>query len=96
MKKYLVLAVIAIILLLGGGYLIYSSLTESNETEIETKTEDDSQNNVGVANPASTYCIEQGGELKLENEVGNCYFDDGSMCEEWAFFRGECQKGENK
>ncbi len=53
----------------------------------------------GLANPASVYCGEQGGELDIRKdadggEVGYCQFDDGSECEEWAFFRRDCQKGE--
>lgn len=58
-----------------------------------------------LANPASVHCTEQGGELDIRKDagggqVGYCQFDDdaslpgGSECEEWAFFRGDCQKGE--
>jgi putative hemolysin len=52
-----------------------------------------------LANPASVYCEEQGGNVDLREgadggTVGYCLFDDGSECEEWAFFRGECQPGE--
>ena len=51
----------------------------------------------GLANPASVYCIEQGGTLEMregdEGQFGVCRFDDGSECEEWAFFRGECTPG---
>ena len=50
----------------------------------------------GVANPASVYCIEQGGRVEIRKlpdggEVGYCVFPDGTECEEWAFFRGECK-----
>jgi putative hemolysin len=42
-----------------------------------------------VANPASEYCIAQGGLLEIistpEGEVGVCMID-GRECEEWAFF----------
>jgi heat shock protein HslJ len=52
----------------------------------------------GLANPASVYCEEQGGQLEMrtdeEGTHGVCRFDDGSECEEWAFFRGECESGE--
>ncbi len=53
---------------------------------------------VGMANPASVFCKEKGGQLKIEkdakgNEIGICVFADGSQCEEWAFFRGECKPG---
>jgi len=49
----------------------------------------------GIANPASTYCVEQGGASELRtaedgSQSGVCSFPDGSECEEWAFFRGEC------
>lgn len=54
----------------------------------------------GLANPASEYCEENGGTLEiLEDEtggqVGYCIFLDGSECEEWAYYNGECQPGEN-
>lgn len=56
--------------------------------------------NTNLANPASTYCLEQGGELKnLTDEDSNqysiCVFSDKSACEEWAYFRDECQSGNN-
>jgi putative hemolysin len=53
---------------------------------------------IGMPNPASVYCEEQGGTLEMrENENGQygvCVFPDGSECEEWAYFRGECQPGD--
>lgn len=50
----------------------------------------------GLANPASEYCVEQGGRVDIRadadgDEQGFCVFPDGSECEEWAFFRGECE-----
>lgn len=50
---------------------------------------------VGLANPASTYCIEKGGTSEIRtaedsSQFGVCTFPDGNECEEWAFFRGEC------
>lgn len=50
---------------------------------------------VGMANPASVYCEEQGGQLDIRTDAqggqyGVCIFADGSECDEWAFFRGEC------
>jgi putative hemolysin len=52
----------------------------------------------GLANPASAYCEEQGGtvEMRLDDTGGTygvCVFPDGSECEEWAYFRGECSPG---
>jgi putative hemolysin len=50
-----------------------------------------------MPNPASAYCEQVGGELKIEKtdagEIGICVFSDGSQCEEWALFNNECQPG---
>jgi eight-cysteine-cluster-containing protein len=50
--------------------------------------------NVGIANPASVYCEEQGYDLEMRTDengsYGVCIFPDGSECEEWSFFRREC------
>jgi putative hemolysin len=52
---------------------------------------------LGLPNPASVFCEEQGYTLELrtsaEGTAGICIFPDGSECEEWAFYRGECQPG---
>jgi len=49
---------------------------------------------VQIANPASVYCLEQGGKLEirdeLEGNVGYCVFSNGKECEEGAYFRMEC------
>ncbi len=54
---------------------------------------------IGMPNPASVNCIDQGGQLEMRTDAsggqfGVCIFADGSECEEWAFFRGECQPGQ--
>ena len=50
-------------------------------------------NSVGLANPASEYCVAQGGQLKIVDEEngqrGICLIN-GKECDEWAFFNGEC------
>jgi len=48
-----------------------------------------------IANPASVYCEQYGGTLEIRTDesgaqTGFCIFADGSECEEWAYFRGEC------
>lgn len=53
-------------------------------------------NNLQLANPASVYCQQQGGRLEIRTDAtggqqGICLFPGGKECEEWAFFRGECQ-----
>lgn len=52
---------------------------------------------VGLANPASVNCIAKGGTLAMRTnkngEYGVCLFEDNRQCEEWAFFRGQCPIG---
>lgn len=50
--------------------------------------------NTEMANPASVYCEDNGWTLQLEEWAWLCMFDDGSYCEEWSYYRGECEKGE--
>ena len=47
---------------------------------------------IGIPNPASVNCTEQGGRVDLRrdatrNVYGVCLFPDGRECEEWALFR---------
>ena len=49
-----------------------------------------------LPNPASVFCEEQGGVIEMRSDAeggvkGVCVFPDGSECEEWAFYRDECQ-----
>ena len=60
---------------------------------------DDDEDSTGLPNPAAAYCEEQGGTVDVRsdaegNQYGICVFEDGSECDEWAFFRGECAPGE--
>ena len=46
---------------------------------------------VGIANPASVFCIQQGGKLRMvktpQGEHAMCVLADGREVEEWAYFR---------
>jgi putative hemolysin len=49
-----------------------------------------------LPNPASAYCEERGYTIEIRTSAdggtyGVCKFSDGSECEEWAFYRGECK-----
>ena len=51
---------------------------------------------VGIANPASVFCVSMGGTLTIEDttngQIGQCTLSDGSKVEEWAYFRAEAKK----
>jgi len=48
-----------------------------------------------MPNPASVYCTQQGNQLEIRtaadgSQNGVCVFPDGSTCDEWTYYRGEC------
>ncbi len=51
----------------------------------------------GMPNPASVFCEQNGNKLEIRtaddgSQSGICIFPDGSTCDEWAYFRGECSQ----
>ncbi len=72
-----------------------SSTKEVSKPESDVVENDTANEEIGKAqttNPASTYCVEQGGELVLINDEvkgshGICKFKDGTEIEEWEFYR---------
>ncbi len=95
MKKILVL----LIIILAGVWFLFLRPQDTGDLIVETKipekespaVKDDS---VNLANPASVFCEEEGGELELVtlssgNQLGICQFGDYA-CEEWSLYRGEC------
>lgn len=60
----------------------------------ESMAQDHMPGHMQMANPASVYCEENGGRLELRDtasgQQGICVFENGSECDEWKYFRGEC------
>ena len=61
-----------------------------------TPTPADSQ--AALPNPASVFCESNGGRLEIRtaadgSQAGFCIFADGTECDEWAYYRGECKPG---
>lgn len=48
---------------------------------------------VGLANPAATFCVEQGGQYEIQDgengQTGICTLPDGSKQDAWEYFRAE-------
>ena len=69
-----------------GYFSVAQATTDSTATDIPQ---------VGIPNPASVYCKEQGNKHEIRmaadgSQNGICVFPDGSECDEWAYYRGEC------
>ena len=58
----------------------------------------DQRDQVELGNPAAIKCADDGGTIETykeeEGEWGLCVFEDGSICDQWQYYRGECKKGE--
>ena len=55
----------------------------------------------GIPNPASVFCTQNGNKLEIHtaadgSQNGICVFPDGSACDEWAYYRGECGSATQK
>jgi putative hemolysin len=68
-------------------------LKATNETAKEEVKADEATWAVDkIANPASTYCVEQGWEIEIKEDkdggqYGVCKLKDGTEVEEWEYFR---------
>jgi putative hemolysin len=87
-KKILVVGIIGGILVIIVVSMLFIPVMKMVDTDL--------------GNHASRYCLEHGGSSILktltaingsEIQEGICEFPDGSQCEEWKYFRGECNPG---
>ena len=75
-----------------------SGLAWNGKVDVQGNVSETAGGGVDMPNPASVYCEGQGGTVEMRTgtdggQVGICVFADGSECDEWAFFRGECAPG---
>ncbi len=97
---------VIIIMAITAGIFVWkvyemNNVSVSVPQTIQTPKPKVKENNVGIANPASVFCGENGGKLEIitaedGGQSGMCKFSDGSECEEWAFQRGECKMGDSQ
>jgi hypothetical protein len=89
-------AVLIMFVLVGVAIFYYVSTGQKPASQVPANTtnETNDTNETKVRNPASVNCTSKGGELKIITETdgsqfGLCQFNDYA-CEEWAYFRNEC------
>lgn len=100
MKKLFFVFGVSLIFILSGCQNVFTNnpgRTTGSETPAVQENKAVTEQAVGIANPASTNCVEKGGKIEIrkgkQGEYGVCLFEDNRQCEEWALFRGECPVG---
>jgi len=90
MKKFLLLFVTI-------GLLLATTLSACAvlQTQVPTGSPATDTSKPALPNPASVYCEQNGNKLEIQtaadgSQSGICVFSGGSICDEWAYFRGEC------
>ena len=88
MKKLLMLFVTI-------GVLLSTILSACTTFQIQESQTAGTELPPSMPNPASVFCEENGNKLEIHtaedgSQSGICVFPDGSVCDEWAYFRGEC------
>ena len=78
----------------GVDGVTYGNACMAGDVEIEYQGECETTQ---LANPASEFCEDNNGTVDIRSsqngEYGVCVFQDNSECEEWMFYRGECEAG---
>lgn len=93
--KHILKSTLWVLCILGLFACTASTSTETLQPQptVVPVSTDTSQPN--MPNPASAYCVEQGYTSEIRtaddgSQTGYCIFPDGSECDGWAYFRGEC------
>ena len=94
MKKTLVLSTLLIgaAALTGCGPQTNNEILSGEDMLVQTTDEGSEMNTTGMANPASKYCVSQGGTSEIRkdkdgDEFGVCKLANGEEREEWSFYR---------
>ncbi|MFA6602750.1 MAG: DUF4395 family protein [Candidatus Shapirobacteria bacterium] len=89
----LLLAFIASVFFIGNLY--NGKLNQKPRDLFGINSPDKNEENTQLSNPASVNCLKKGGKLSIEDQpggqVGMCTLQNGTVCEEWAYFKGECK-----
>lgn len=70
---------------------------ENTNQNINLNQPTNTNDSVGLANPAAVKCKKDGGTLESYQTAGGedalCVFSDKSICNEWEYYRGDCTAG---
>ena len=94
MKKTLILwtLLLGAVALTGCGQQNNNEILSGEDILVQTTDEGSEMNTTGMANPASEYCVSQGGTSEIRKdkdgaEFGVCKLANGEEREEWSLYR---------
>ncbi|MEM0329911.1 MAG: DUF333 domain-containing protein [Archaeoglobaceae archaeon] len=74
--------------------ILIVAISSATILKLSFESKESSPDALGTPNPAAVYCKDLGYSYRIEStpqgQAGICIFPDGTECDEWAFFRGEC------
>lgn len=78
------------------GLVVVLLLIISCSSVARENSQKNQQKKIGIPNPASVKCHEDGHKLEIRTgegggQIGICIDENGKECDEWAYFRGECK-----
>jgi putative hemolysin len=87
-RQTILVIIMIIVVILGGGYILWKTVLQTPEAAAPS---------AGIANPASTYCLEEmKGQWRLyeseAGQIGYCLLPDNRLCEEWQLFNSKGEK----
>ncbi|MFH1295480.1 MAG: DUF333 domain-containing protein [bacterium] len=93
MKKYSIIVPVAVVIALLLIFVIPKKTAQEN-MPADTNQPSQPNDTASMVNPASKYCEDNGGKLKIitgndGGQIGLCQLLDYT-CEEWTYYRGEC------
>lgn len=91
-KKWILMALVVVLC----GFVVVGC--QPADTQGTGETEAAPEGAAELPNPAAAYCEEQGHKYEIRtasdgSQSGVCIFADGSECDDWAYYRGECGPG---
>jgi putative hemolysin len=94
-----IVVLLVAIIIVGAVYFITQDSKENNDTTQYNGNSGDDGDNSGVPNPSAVYCKECGGTIEIREDpkggqYGVCVFPDGSECDSWDLYRGDCKQGD--
>lgn len=85
-KRRILLVGVAVVSLVACG-------GDDTPTDTTAATDTTTAGSTQIANPASEYCVAQGGTVEIVDEadgqVGYCNLPDGQRIEEWEYFNSQ-------